>query len=71
MSAQKSLALGALPIGLAHSARLTRSIAAGEIVRWEDCALDVASLGVRIRHGMETMFGGAIRSGSLSKEKML
>ena len=36
MPAQASLATGALPIGLAHSVRLLRDMAQGEMVRWSD-----------------------------------
>jgi len=45
--------LGALPIGLAHGVRLTRAVAAGEIVGWADVALDVAEPAVRLRREME------------------
>src|SRR6516164_5252168 len=37
--AERSLAEGALPIGLAHNVPLRRDIAAGEIVRWTDVAI--------------------------------
>jgi predicted homoserine dehydrogenase-like protein len=37
--AERSLAEGALPIGLAHKVALLRGIAAGEIVRWADVAV--------------------------------
>jgi predicted homoserine dehydrogenase-like protein len=70
MPAQKSLALGALPIGLAHNARLTRPVAAGEIICWGDCLLDDASLEVRLRREMEAMFGALTCTGYLSKGKV-
>jgi predicted homoserine dehydrogenase-like protein len=37
--AERSLAAGALPIGLAHHVLLKRDIAAGDVVRWIDVAL--------------------------------
>jgi predicted homoserine dehydrogenase-like protein len=37
--AEKSLALGALPIGLAHRVALRRDVAAGAILRWADVAM--------------------------------
>src|SRR5215469_1611441 len=39
MPAERSLADGALPIGLAHHVSLKRDIAAGDIVRWTDVAV--------------------------------
>jgi predicted homoserine dehydrogenase-like protein len=54
--ARASLTLGALPIGLSHGARVVRSVAAGEIVRWDDCSLDEGSLAVGVRREMEAMF---------------
>jgi predicted homoserine dehydrogenase-like protein len=51
--AARSLALGALPIGLASDVRLLRDIAAGEFVKAADVALDDTSRAVRIRRTME------------------
>jgi predicted homoserine dehydrogenase-like protein len=56
--ARASLALGALPIGLAHGARVITPVVAGEIVRWDDCNLDESSLAVGVRREMEAMFRG-------------
>jgi predicted homoserine dehydrogenase-like protein len=53
LPAQRSLALGALPLGLAHGVRLTRPVAAGEAVRWADVEFDAASLAVRVRRALE------------------
>jgi len=55
--AERSLAQGALPIGLAHNVPLQRDIAAGEIVRWTDVAIP-DSPAVEARHAMEQRFGG-------------
>src|SRR5262249_11863254 len=54
--AERSLAEGALPIGLAHRGALNRSIAAGEIVRWVDVAMP-DNEAVRARREMERRFG--------------
>jgi predicted homoserine dehydrogenase-like protein len=54
--AERSLAEGALPIGLAHKVALLRDIAAGEIVRWADVAVP-DSEAVRMRRDMERRFG--------------
>ena len=51
--AAKSLARGALPIGLAHHVKLTRDVAAGEILTNADVALDARQDAVRIRREME------------------
>jgi len=52
--AERSLALGALPIGLAHRVKLLRNVAAGEFVTAADVALDDNLRAVRIRREMET-----------------
>ncbi|MDO9706967.1 NAD(P)H-dependent oxidoreductase [Paracraurococcus lichenis] len=51
--AERSLAAGALPIGLAHGVPLKRAVKAGSIVSYADVALDEASEAVRIRRAME------------------
>ena len=56
--AERSLAEGALPIGLAHDVALKRDVAAGEIVRWAD--VDVPdSEAVQVRREMERRFYAA------------
>jgi predicted homoserine dehydrogenase-like protein len=54
--AERSLAEGALPIGLAHKAPLVRDVAAGAIVRWSDVAMP-DSEAARTRRDMEQRFG--------------
>ena len=56
--AAKSLAEGALPIGLAHTVPLARDVAAGAIVRWRDVAVP-DSAAVRVRRDMERRFASA------------
>jgi predicted homoserine dehydrogenase-like protein len=51
--AARSLALGALPIGLAQRARMVRDVAAGDFVTAADVALDDATPAVRVRREME------------------
>jgi predicted homoserine dehydrogenase-like protein len=53
--AERSLAEGALPIGLAHNVPLLRDVAAGEIVRWSDVAAPDTDA-VRARRAMEQRF---------------
>ncbi len=52
--AERSLAMGALPIGLAHGFALTRAVKRGETLGWADVAWDPAAESVRIRREMET-----------------
>jgi len=51
--ATRSLERGALPIGLAHQCKLTRDVAAGEILTAVDVTLDSSVEAVRIRREME------------------
>jgi predicted homoserine dehydrogenase-like protein len=55
MPAADSLALGGVPIGLAHGIKLTRPVAAGKPVTWADVAAGDSDA-VRFRHEMETLF---------------
>ena len=57
MPAADSLAAGALPIGLAHGVKLERAVAAGEVLRWADVAIDENDAAVRARREMERSFG--------------
>ncbi|HEY0439252.1 MAG TPA: SAF domain-containing protein, partial [Xanthobacteraceae bacterium] len=57
--AARSLADGALPLGLAHGVKLKRDIAEGEALRWSDVAYDADDAAVRFRREMEAAFGGA------------
>jgi predicted homoserine dehydrogenase-like protein len=51
-----SLALGALPLGLAHAVKLVNPVAAGEPVRWSDVQIDASGDAVRARREMERDF---------------
>jgi predicted homoserine dehydrogenase-like protein len=55
--AARSLAEGALPIGLAHGVKLTRPIAAGDILRWGDVEIDAGDAAVKLRREMERATG--------------
>jgi predicted homoserine dehydrogenase-like protein len=58
MPARDSLALGGLPLGLAHHVRLMRPIASGEPVKWTDVAIDAGGTAVKVRREMEATFRG-------------
>jgi predicted homoserine dehydrogenase-like protein len=53
MPAAASLALGGLPLGLAHGVRLRRPIAAGSPLKWSDVHCDETHAAVRFRREME------------------
>jgi predicted homoserine dehydrogenase-like protein len=56
LPARASLALGALPLGLAHGVRLKHAIAAHAPVRWDDVDFDATGDAVRFRREMEATF---------------
>jgi predicted homoserine dehydrogenase-like protein len=58
MPARDSLALGGLPLGLAHHVKLMRPIARGQPVKWTDVAIDADSTAVKVRREMEATFRG-------------
>src|SRR6202795_2238021 len=55
LPAADSLTAGALPLGLAHGWKVTQPVAAGELVRWADVAVDETNSAVRVRREMEQM----------------
>jgi predicted homoserine dehydrogenase-like protein len=57
VAAERSLAEGFLPLGLAYSVRLKRGVAEGEPLKWSDVAYDAAEEAVRVRREMEEAFG--------------
>jgi predicted homoserine dehydrogenase-like protein len=56
MPARDSLALGGLPIGLAHGVKLMRDIPAGQPVRWRDVEIKETLDALRLRQSMERTF---------------
>jgi predicted homoserine dehydrogenase-like protein len=61
--AAASLALGGLPIGLAHGVRLLRPVKTGAPLTWADVAIDEAAEPVRARREMErSVAPGAARA---------
>src|SRR3954451_18608378 len=55
VSAEQSLSLGILPIGLAHKVKLLRDVPAGQTVTWADIEVP-ESEAVRVRQTMERRF---------------
>jgi predicted homoserine dehydrogenase-like protein len=56
LPAADSLQTGALPLGLAHGWKVTRPVAAGELVRWADVVVQEVNSAVRVRREMEQMY---------------
>ncbi len=54
--AEDSLALGALPIGLAHGAKLAHNVLTGQLVRWSDVEFSEAGNALQIRQEMERAY---------------
>jgi predicted homoserine dehydrogenase-like protein len=54
--AQKSLAIGGLPLGLAHNVQLARSVQQGQPLTWDDVVIDATLPAYRTRREMEAMF---------------
>jgi predicted homoserine dehydrogenase-like protein len=57
--AEASVALGGLPLGLAHGVKLVNSVPAGAAVKWADVQVDGASTAVQARRQMEGEFAAA------------
>lgn len=55
--AARSLREGMLPLGLAHDVTLTRDVAEGEVVRWQDVSAQADDLVISFRREMEAIFG--------------
>jgi predicted homoserine dehydrogenase-like protein len=56
LPAASSLALGALPLGLAGEVRVIRDIETGSVLTWDDVMLDENDAAVRARREMEHAF---------------
>ncbi len=54
--AGKSLALGGLPLGLAHKLKLVRAVKKGQSLTWADVALDESLPAYKLRREMEALF---------------
>ncbi|MGA8990056.1 MAG: flagellar biosynthesis protein FlgA, partial [Rhodoplanes sp.] len=54
--AERSLADGLLPLGLAHNVALIRDVAEGAPLRWSDVTIDANDIAVKTRREMEKAF---------------
>ena len=55
LPAARSLAIGGLPLGLAHDVKLIRDVPAGQCLTWGDVAIDTSLNAVRLRKEMEAL----------------
>jgi predicted homoserine dehydrogenase-like protein len=55
--AKASLAMGGLPLGLAHDVRVLRPVSKGQCLSWADVAVDTGTHAWRVRKEMEQTFG--------------
>ena len=55
--AKASLAMGGLPLGLAHGVRVLRPVSKGQCISWADVAVDTGTHAWRVRKEMEQTFG--------------
>jgi predicted homoserine dehydrogenase-like protein len=62
LPAQKSCALGGLPLGLAHGVKMLRPVRQGECLTWNDVAIDTGTEAYRLRRAMEDLFAPSTRS---------
>jgi predicted homoserine dehydrogenase-like protein len=56
LPANKSVAMGGLPLGLAHDIKLIRPVKKGQSLCWDDVAVDTSTHAYKIRQELETKF---------------
>jgi len=56
LPASTSLAMGGLPLGLAHQIKVARPVRKGQSLCWDDVAMDTTTRAYAIRREMEAMF---------------
>ena len=56
LPANKSVAMGGLPLGLAHDIKLIRPVKKGQSLCWDDVAVDTSTHAYKIRQELEIKF---------------
>jgi len=56
LPATKSVAMGGLPLGLAHDIKVVRPVKKGQSLCWDDVAVDKNTHAYKIRQELETKF---------------
>jgi len=63
--AERSLAQGGLPLGLAHHLKLVRPVGKDQLLNWQDVAIDENQPAVKARREMETIFAPRVLPSAL------
>jgi predicted homoserine dehydrogenase-like protein len=61
--ADRSIAMGGLPLGLAHEVKVVRPVKKGQSLTWADVAIDETLTAVRVRREMEAAFAPGAKAG--------
>jgi predicted homoserine dehydrogenase-like protein len=61
LPAERSAAMGGLPLGLAHNVKLVRPVKKGQSLSWADVAIDTGTNAYRARKQMEELFAQPVR----------
>ena len=56
LPADTSMRIGGLPLGLAHNVKVTRAVAKGQSLSWNDVAMDASTAAYKVRREMESLF---------------
>ena len=56
LPAQKSVAMGGLPLGLAHDIKVIRPVKKGQSLSWDDVTVDTSTHAYKIRQELESQF---------------
>ena len=62
-SAEKSLQLGALPLGLAHGLKLKNVKIQGQPLTWDDVHFDSNDIAIKVRREMESTYASSSAPG--------
>jgi predicted homoserine dehydrogenase-like protein len=60
LPAQRSAAMGGLPLGLAHNVKVVRPVQKGQSLAWSDVAIDTTTNAYRARKQMEQLFAAPL-----------
>lgn len=61
LPAATSVALGGLPLGLAHQVKVVRPVKRGQSLSWNDVAMDTTTPAYKVRREMEMLFAAVAR----------
>ncbi len=60
LPADTSVRIGGLPLGLAHNVKVTRAVAKGQSLSWNDVAMDTSTAAYKVRREMESLFAAPL-----------